>query len=55
MTNQCDQFHFWSFHAGGANFLYADSSVHFIPYAVSVGQVLPWMATYNGGEIFASP
>ena len=54
-NNPCDQFHFWSFHSGGANFLYADASVHFLAYTVSPVQVMPAMATYNGGEVFTQP
>jgi prepilin-type processing-associated H-X9-DG protein len=54
LPNQCDQFHFWSFHAGGANFLYADASVHFLAYTVDTKRVLPWMSTYNGGELVAT-
>lgn len=46
--NQCDVFHFWSFHPGGAHFLFADGSVHFLPYAAA--SVLPALATRAGGE-----
>jgi prepilin-type N-terminal cleavage/methylation domain-containing protein/prepilin-type processing-associated H-X9-DG protein len=44
----CDQVHFWSLHAGGANFLFADGSTHFLSY--SADTVLPALATRNGGE-----
>jgi prepilin-type N-terminal cleavage/methylation domain-containing protein/prepilin-type processing-associated H-X9-DG protein len=42
--------HFWSLHPGGANFLFADGGVRFIPYSVG-GQVLHDLATRNGGEV----
>jgi prepilin-type N-terminal cleavage/methylation domain-containing protein/prepilin-type processing-associated H-X9-DG protein len=44
----CDMLHFFSLHPGGANFLFADGSVHFIPY--SAAPVLPKLATRSGGE-----
>jgi prepilin-type N-terminal cleavage/methylation domain-containing protein/prepilin-type processing-associated H-X9-DG protein len=46
--NQCDAFHFWSMHPGGAHFLFADGSVHFLPY--SAAPKLPALATRSGGE-----
>jgi prepilin-type N-terminal cleavage/methylation domain-containing protein/prepilin-type processing-associated H-X9-DG protein len=48
LNNNCDQFHFWSLHTGGANFLFGDGSIHFIPY--SAASILPFMATRAGGE-----
>jgi prepilin-type N-terminal cleavage/methylation domain-containing protein/prepilin-type processing-associated H-X9-DG protein len=49
VQNQCDAFHFWSLHpGGGANFLFADGSVHFLPY--SAAPLLPALATRAGGE-----
>jgi prepilin-type N-terminal cleavage/methylation domain-containing protein/prepilin-type processing-associated H-X9-DG protein len=48
LNNNCDQFHFWSLHSGGANFLFCDGSNHFIPY--SAASILPLMATRAGGE-----
>jgi prepilin-type N-terminal cleavage/methylation domain-containing protein/prepilin-type processing-associated H-X9-DG protein len=50
---ECDQFHYWSNHPGGANFLYADGSVHFVLYQADV--VMPAMATRSGGEVFEMP
>lgn len=48
LTNQCDMFHFWSPHIGGACFLFADGSVHFLPYAAA--SILPALASRAGGE-----
>lgn len=53
VNEECDQFHFWSRHPGGANFVYADGSVHFLVY--SADAVLPSMATRAGQEIFDLP
>jgi prepilin-type N-terminal cleavage/methylation domain-containing protein/prepilin-type processing-associated H-X9-DG protein len=49
----CDQYHFWSLHAGGANFLFADASVHFLTYRAA--DVLPLLATRGGGEVVSVP
>jgi prepilin-type N-terminal cleavage/methylation domain-containing protein/prepilin-type processing-associated H-X9-DG protein len=51
--NQCDMFHFWSFHPGGAHFLFADGSVHFVPY--SAASSLKALATRSGGEVAVIP
>jgi prepilin-type N-terminal cleavage/methylation domain-containing protein/prepilin-type processing-associated H-X9-DG protein len=40
--------HFWSFHSGGANWLLADGSVHFLPYSASA-MTIP-LGSRNGGE-----
>ncbi len=47
-SNQCDMFHFWSPHTGGANFVFADGSVRFLSYAAA--PVLPALASRSGGE-----
>jgi len=48
ITNQCDVFHYWSLHPGGANFLFADGSVRFLNY--SADAIMPALATRAGGE-----
>lgn len=48
----CNLFHFWSYHPGGANFLFADGSVHFLSY--SVAPIMVPLATRAGGEVIAS-
>jgi len=53
LDNQCDAFHFWSLHAGGANFLFGDGSVRFLAY--SADSVLPALATRAGGEVATIP
>jgi prepilin-type processing-associated H-X9-DG protein len=44
-----DSNHFWSFHSGGANWVFGDGSVHFLPYAASA-VTIP-LASRNGGEV----
>lgn len=44
------RWHFWSFHSGGSNFLFADGSVRNIRYGVSPG-LLGKLATYRDGEV----
>jgi prepilin-type processing-associated H-X9-DG protein len=34
LGDPCDDFHFWSTHPGGANFLFADVSARFLPYSL---------------------
>jgi prepilin-type N-terminal cleavage/methylation domain-containing protein/prepilin-type processing-associated H-X9-DG protein len=48
-TNVCDLYHFWSLHPGGANFVFVDGSVHFLPY--SAVNILTQLATRGGGEV----
>ena len=48
LNNLCDAFHFWSLHSGGANFLFADGSVRFMPDAAN--EITPALATRAGGE-----
>lgn len=48
VANNCDLYHFWSLHSGGANFLFADGSARFLPYSVS--PALANLASRAGGE-----
>jgi prepilin-type N-terminal cleavage/methylation domain-containing protein/prepilin-type processing-associated H-X9-DG protein len=49
LGNFCDVHHFWSQHAGGANWLFADGAVRFLSYA-SAG-LMPALSTRSGGEV----
>src|SRR5579883_279955 len=53
ISNQCDVFHFWSLHPGGANFLFVDGSVHFLPYPAAT--IMPALASRAGGETVDLP
>jgi prepilin-type processing-associated H-X9-DG protein len=53
-TAEIDGAHFWSFHTGGANFLYGDGSVHFLAYGLAPA-TFSALCTRNGGEVFAAP
>lgn len=48
IDDPCDTFHFWSHHASGAHFLFADGSVRMLNYSVSA--LLPALASRDGGE-----
>ncbi len=51
--NQCDMFHFWSPHPGGAHFLFADGSVRFVSY--DAAPLMPALASRAGGEVVSLP
>ena len=53
IREECDLFQFWSYHPGGANFLFADGSVHFLAYGADA--LLPALATRAGGEVVTPP
>jgi prepilin-type N-terminal cleavage/methylation domain-containing protein/prepilin-type processing-associated H-X9-DG protein len=54
LNNQCDQFHYFSLHSGGANFLMGDGSVHFLSYSTDpITQRA--LATRAGGEVVTLP
>ena len=48
--NPCDVLHFWSFHPGGANAVFADGAVHFLKAGMSV-RTLAALITRAGGEV----
>lgn len=52
IENDCDIFHFWSLHVGGANFGFGDGSVRFLKY--SADEHLPALSTRAGGEVVSS-
>jgi prepilin-type N-terminal cleavage/methylation domain-containing protein/prepilin-type processing-associated H-X9-DG protein len=51
-NNQCDMYHFWSPHTGGANFTFTDGSARFLSY--SVRPHLRALASRNGGEVVSA-
>ncbi|MGL4551382.1 MAG: DUF1559 domain-containing protein [Gemmataceae bacterium] len=53
LEDDCSRFHFWSLHAGGANFLFVDGAARFLPYAAA--DHLPALATRDGGEVGPAP
>lgn len=52
-TEMCSTLHYWSPHPGGANFAFADGSVHFLSY--SAAEILPKLATRAGAEPVSLP
>jgi prepilin-type processing-associated H-X9-DG protein len=50
VNNGCDGHHYWSRHTGGANFCFADGSVHFVTYSIGIA-VQAALATKAGGEV----
>ena len=51
--DSCDALHYWSQHPGGANFVFADGSLHFLLY--SADDILPALSTRAGGEVVSVP
>src|SRR5579864_2407773 len=52
-SNQCDTFHFWSYHSGGVNFLFCDGSVRWVSY--SADPLLPALSTRAAGNVATIP
>ncbi|QVL31284.1 DUF1559 domain-containing protein [Telmatocola sphagniphila] len=48
--NECDKYHYWSLHEGGANFLFVDGSTKFLTYAARFQ--LRYLATIAAGDSF---
>lgn len=48
LDDPCSVYHYWSFHSGGANFLFADGSVRFLGY--SADSLLPALSTRAGND-----
>jgi len=48
INNQCDVFHFWSLHSGGAHFALCDGSARFFSYTSD--PIMPALSTRAGGE-----
>lgn len=53
ILNPCDQFHFWSLHSNGSNFLLGDGAVRFVTY--DAGPLIPALSTRKGGESVSVP
>ena len=50
VTDKCAYNHLWSLHSNGANFAFADGSIHFLPYTIG-NLVMQDLSTYAGGEV----
>jgi prepilin-type processing-associated H-X9-DG protein len=53
LNNDCDTFHYWSLHPGGAQFVFCDGSVRFLAY--SANSILLALATRAGNEAVTLP
>jgi prepilin-type processing-associated H-X9-DG protein len=53
IDNNCDTFHFWSLHPGGAGFAFCDGSVRFLRYDADA--LMPALASRAGGETVEIP
>jgi prepilin-type N-terminal cleavage/methylation domain-containing protein len=48
VKDNCDQAHFWAYHANGGNFALGDASVRWVSYNIDPN--LPFLCTKDGGE-----
>jgi prepilin-type N-terminal cleavage/methylation domain-containing protein/prepilin-type processing-associated H-X9-DG protein len=51
INNPCDQFHFWSLHTNGSNFLLGDGSVRFITYDTAPSLMVALSTAANGEPV----
>ena len=49
----CSLSHFWSYHPGGSNWLFADGSVRFMKYTVNQSTLFA-LSSRNGGEVLSA-
>jgi prepilin-type N-terminal cleavage/methylation domain-containing protein/prepilin-type processing-associated H-X9-DG protein len=54
ILNPCDNFHWWSLHSGGANFLFGDGSCRFLAYEAGA-PLMRALSTRAGGEPVSPP
>jgi prepilin-type processing-associated H-X9-DG protein len=54
LNDPCDQFHFWSLHTNGSNFLFGDGAVRFLTYDTPQ-QLMIALSTRAGGEAASPP
>jgi prepilin-type N-terminal cleavage/methylation domain-containing protein/prepilin-type processing-associated H-X9-DG protein len=54
ILNPCDQFHFWSLHSAGANFLFGDGSCRLLGYTAGA-PLMVGLSTRAGGEAVSPP
>lgn len=49
VDDNCDMYHYWSFHPGGGNWIFADGSGRFLTYTGGLTRI-PQLSTRDGGE-----
>ena len=54
ILNACDQFHFWSLHSGGSNFMFGDGAVRFLSYDTPQPLMIA-LSTRAAGEAVEAP